>query len=219
MQGKKGFLSPVGVAPDKIESDKSEINVLVINSCQEMAKEINLELMRTFIGAAITYAPTFKLAKMMLLRKNFDLVVSSSRMPDGGVQSLQETLNSKTSPPQLVVIGDARSTKSAPLVSGYLFSSIRKISQPEISRHIRPLASDNQTQQSVQDSIQNLGADLRNDLNNPLQEIVAMAYVAKSQADSSEVSREALDAITRAATNLSSVVKGIEQKIRMVVSG
>ena len=218
MPGKQGFLSPTH--NKSLESDKSEINVLVINSCQEMAKEINLELMRTFVGAAITYAPTFTLARMMLSRKNFDLVVSSSRMPDGRVQSLQETLNAKATPPQLVVIGDAKSSKGEMLgISGYLFSSLRKIQQPEITRHIRSVSSKPKDEQRIEDPIQNLGADLRNDLNNPLQEIVAMAYVAKSQVTESGVSKEALDAITRAATNLSSVVKGIEQKIRLAVSG
>ena len=204
------------IKPDP--EDKPELKVLVINSCQKMAKEITHELMQSFFGAAITYAPTFTLAKMMIARRNFDLIVSSSRMPDGRVQTLQETLNSKTNPPPLVVIGDAKSAKGEMLgVAGYLFSTLRKIEQPALRQQIGALGSV-KTSQNAADPIQNLGADLRNDLNNPLQEIVAMVYVAKSQGASADVSQEALEAITRAAKNLSTVVKGIEQKIRLAVS-
>ena len=204
--------------PQDFQSEKPEVKVLVINSCQKMAKEITLELMQSFVGAAITYAPTFTLAKLILNKRNFDVIVSSSRMPDGRVQTLQETLNSKENPPALVVIGDAKSAKGEMLgVSGYLFSSLRKIDQAAIRQNIRVETASNL--QKAPDPIQNLGADLRNDLNNPLQEIVAMVYVARSQAASADVTQEALEAITRATKNLSSVVKGIEQKIRLAVAG
>jgi signal transduction histidine kinase len=58
---------------------------------------------------------------------------------------------------------------------------------------------------------------LRNDLNNPLQEIVAMAFVATSSEGLSPVAEEALSAIQRAATNMATVVNSLEDKIRSVV--
>lgn len=218
MRSKDSSLNPSDL---KDFSEDSELKVLIINSCQKMAKEITLELMNSSIGAAITYAPTFKLAKLILSKRNFDVIVSSSRMPDGRVQTLQETLNSKANPPPLIVIGDVKSARGEMLgLSGYLFSSLRKIEQPAIQRHIRVIEKSKfSSPPKVQDPIQDLGADLRNDLNNPLQEIVAMLYVAKSQAASADVTNEALEAITRAAKNLTSVVKGIEEKIRLAVGG
>jgi DNA-binding NtrC family response regulator len=207
--------------PSDSLSEKPEVKVLVINSCQQMAKEITLELMQSFVGAAITYAPTFTLAKMMISKRSFDLVVSSSRMPDGRVQSLQASLNSSPHPPALVVIGDARSARGEMLgVSGYLFSSLKKLEKPELRSNLKTAAASKHLQvQTKSDPIKNLGADIRNDLNNPLQEIVAMVYVAKSQNGSADVTQEALEAINRAAGNLSSVVKGLEQKIRLAVAG
>ena len=59
-----------------------------------------------------------------------------------------------------------------------------------------------------------LGADLRNDLNNPLQEIVAMAFVATSSSELSSTAEEALGAIQRAATSMASVIDTLEDKIR-----
>jgi signal transduction histidine kinase len=68
--------------------------------------------------------------------------------------------------------------------------------------------------------ISELGADIRNDLNNPLQEIVAMAFVAHSSQGLSPSAEQALSAIQRAASNMATVVNKIEEKIRSaVVSG
>ena len=69
----------------------------------------------------------------------------------------------------------------------------------------------------VDESIKNLGADIRNDLNNPLQEIVAMVFVAKATEESA-TTNNALEAIDKAAQNLASVVKGLEDKIRGLVT-
>jgi signal transduction histidine kinase len=63
-----------------------------------------------------------------------------------------------------------------------------------------------------------LGADIRNDLNNPLQEIVAMAFVATSSSQLSATAEEALGAIQRAATSMASVINSLEDKIRTAVT-
>ena len=68
------------------------------------------------------------------------------------------------------------------------------------------------------ETISSLGADLRNDLNNPLQEIVAMLFVAKAGGPvANGPTAQALDAIDRAAKNMASVVKTLEDKIRRAV--
>jgi signal transduction histidine kinase len=67
-------------------------------------------------------------------------------------------------------------------------------------------------------ALSELGADIRNDLNNPLQEIVAMAFVAQAAGELSPVAEQALDAIENAAMNLSQVVNALEGKIRGVMS-
>ena len=65
--------------------------------------------------------------------------------------------------------------------------------------------------------MKNLGADIRNDLNNPLQEIVAMVFVAKASGQS-ETADKALEAISNAAQNMAVVVSTLEDKIRGIVN-
>ena len=69
------------------------------------------------------------------------------------------------------------------------------------------------------EAVRNLGADLRNDLNNRLQEIVAMVFVAQASKSSPTTNDEVLAAIDRAAKNLASVVQSIESKIQNVMGG
>ena len=69
----------------------------------------------------------------------------------------------------------------------------------------------------VDESVKNLGADIRNDLNNPLQEIVAMVFVAKASGQS-ETADKALEAISNAAQNMAVVVSTLEDKIRGIVN-
>lgn len=65
--------------------------------------------------------------------------------------------------------------------------------------------------------LKELGADIRNDLNNPLQEIVAMVFVAQATGAASESTTQALEAINKAATNMATVVRGLEEKIVQAV--
>jgi hypothetical protein len=69
----------------------------------------------------------------------------------------------------------------------------------------------------LEENLKSLGADLRNDLNNPLQEIVAMVFVAKAGGGSSQGIQQALDAIDKAAGNMTKLVKGLEEKIRKAI--
>jgi signal transduction histidine kinase len=183
--------------------------VLVINASQDMAQEITVELSRTLPGCSILFAPTLSLALWMLKRRSIDIILSSATLPDGPLTKLHESLELLSPPPELVILSDLSTTRSD-LHShpGYRFVELRRVP----TQRAYASASTTPTMQ-----IASLGADLRNDLNNPLQEIVAMAFVATASEGLSPIAEEALSAIQRAATNMASVVNSLEDKIRSVV--
>jgi signal transduction histidine kinase len=184
--------------------------VLVVNASQQTAQEITLELSRTLPGCAILFAPTLQLALWILKRRSIDIILSSAVLPDGPLSKLHETLETMSPPPELVILSDLTATR-ADLGShpGYRFVELRRVQSR--SSYAPTENRSNETQ------ITTLGANIRNDLNNPLQEIVAMAFVATSSEGLSPIAEEALSAIQRAATNMSSVVNSLEDKIRSVV--
>jgi signal transduction histidine kinase len=182
--------------------------VLVINASQSMAHEITLELSRTLPGSTILFAPTLSLALWILKRRQINLILSSAILPDGALGTLHQFIELMSPPPELVVISDLHSTR-AELGShpGYRFVELRRVSTRQ-----------GEDRQVIQSRISELGANIRNDLNNPLQEIVAMAFVAHSSQGLSPMAEEALSAIQRAAGNMADVVNMLEDKIRVVVS-
>lgn len=182
--------------------------VLVINASQNMAHEITLELSRTLPGSTILFAPTLSLALWILKRRQINLILSSAILPDGALGTLHQFIELMSPPPELVVISDLHSTR-AELGShpGYRFVELRRVSTRQ-----------GDERQVIQSRISELGANIRNDLNNPLQEIVAMAFVAHSSQGLSPMAEEALSAIQRAAGNMADVVSMLEDKIRVVVS-
>jgi hypothetical protein len=184
--------------------------VLVINASQQTAQEITLELSRTLPGCSILFAPTLQLALWILKRRSIDIILSSAVLPDGPLSRLHESLELMSPPPELVILSDLTTTR-AELGShpGYRFVELRRV---QSHTPYAPTVVDSSVTQ-----ISSLGADIRNDLNNPLQEIVAMAFVATSSEGLSPIAEEALSAIQRAATNMSSVVNSLEDKIRSVV--
>jgi hypothetical protein len=199
------------VSQSDIDVAQSGATVLVINASQDMAQEITVELSRTLPGCSILFAPTLHLALWMLKRRSIDIILSSATLPDGPISKLHESLELLSPPPELVILSDLTTTRSE-LGShpGYRFVELRRVpSQRSYGQ------SDKAPQHGVE--ISSLGADLRNDLNNPLQEIVAMAFVATSSQGLSPIAEEALSAIQRAATNMASVVNTLEDKIRSVV--
>lgn len=195
------------VTPTPIQAGAT---VLVINASQDTAQEITLELSRTLPGCSILFAPTLQLALWILKRRSIDIILSSAVLPDGHLGKLHESLELMTPPPELVIISDLTTTR-AELGShpGYRFVELRRVQSHT------PYAA--KTVPSPNTQISSLGADLRNDLNNPLQEIVAMAFVATSSDGLSPIAEEALSAIQRAASNMSTVVNSLEDKIRSVV--
>ncbi len=190
-----------------------DYTVLVINSSQEMAKEITLQLTLSIPGCSIMFAPTIEVAKWILKRRRVSLVISSPLLPDGSIERLKGTLEKMENPADLVVVGTLNSRSAEILTdSVYKCRGLRRIpaatpiSEPQIVRRPR-----------LQQSIKTLGADIRNDLNNPLQEIVAMVFVARAGKEKSQTSDCALDAIEKAAKNMSKVVNALEDKIRGAV--
>lgn len=192
----------------------TEFKVLVVNSSQEMAKEITMQLTLSLPGCSIMYAPTIALAKWIVSRRHLDLVVSSPMLPDGSIARLQEVLQRSKTPPNVVVVGAARDSNLKLLGnSRYQFAALHTMGQLPTS-HPAPVG---EKSKNIGQSIKSLGADLRNDLNNPLQEIVAMVFVARSGGDDAPLMQQALNAIDNAARNMAQVVKGLEDKIRLAV--
>jgi hypothetical protein len=143
--------------------------VLVINASQHMAHEITHQLSVTLPGATILFAPTLNLALWILKRRSINLILTSSVLPDGPLPRLHEFLEQLSPPPELVVLSEINASRSE-LAShpGYRFVELRRLSSQ--NRENPP-----ETQPDFSATISSLGADIRNDLNNPLQEIVALA--------------------------------------------
>ncbi len=214
---------------------ETELKVLVINGSSEMAKEISLQLTLSIPGCSIMYAPSIELAQLILARREVNLIVSSTVLPDGGASRLQSILQKYMSrtpqrvAPTLVLVGEAPSSLLGQLArDGYDVSHMRRVAPlnqiPENAFH--SLNGQVLSRSTLRDkslvrpsALKSLGADLRNDLNNPLQEIVAMVFVARSSAQGETgVTSKALDAIDQAAKNMATVVKGLEEKISSAVA-
>lgn len=185
-----------------------EQNVLVVNASTDMAQEITKQLMLEMPGCSLMYAPSVELAKWILHRRKIHLVVSSALLPDGSIMRLQETLPELENPPAVVVVGDL-DLRSAEMFQGegYDLLLTRRLGRVDEGAVHQP-----------EERIAELGADLRNDLNNPLQEIVAMVFVAQASNGTPEVASHALHAIDRAAKNMANVVSRLEDKIRSAVA-
>jgi signal transduction histidine kinase len=153
------------------------------------------------------------LALWILKRRCIDLILTSAVLPDGPLPRLHEFLEQMSPPPELVVLSDISASR-AELGShpGYRFVELRRLSTQ--NRELTP-----QNQPDITATISSLGADIRNDLNNPLQEIVALAFVAHSSQGLSPSAEQALSAIQAAASNMATVVNNLEDKIRGAVGG
>lgn len=189
--------------------------VLILNSNQIMANEITAELKEALPDCSILYVPTIFLAKKIIKHGNYDLIISSPILPDGSVTNLQASLKELTRRPDLVVLGNLSVKLKNELAECFVNSS------GEYKSTTAPCKETNQ-QSKVQAKlarIRQLGADLRNDLNNPLQEIVTMLFVAQNlpNQDAEPGIKEALQAIERASQNMATVVKGLEGKISKAV--
>lgn len=170
--------------------------VLVLNSNRDMANEIASQLASDVDDCTIVYAPTLETAKILLKKRKIDLIVSSPMLPDGHITRLQPVLETISSPPDVVVFAD-REKRGLELFesSRYQFISVRQV----ISR-------------DDSDSYSDTSREIRDALNNPLQEIVALVYVAHSTSCTKTTS-QALDAIEQAAQKMAGIVWGLEERL------
>lgn len=201
------------------EATENDFTVLVINSSRDMAKEITFQLSSDIPGCSIMYAPTIELAKWILTRREINLVVSSDILPDGNVAKLTQVFLKRQSPPDLVIVGGSTLNGNDIINdSHYQFKKYRCISDVPTVKAKQGGSGVSQRSSVLTSALANLGDDIRNDLNNPLQAIVAMAFVAQSSRADPGVIEQALDSIERAAKNMSQIVNGLEDKIRDVVA-
>jgi hypothetical protein len=180
--------------------------VLVVNASHTMAEKLTLELTETLPGCTILFAPTVEIGLWIVKRRKVDVILSSATLPDGPASQIHAALSHVSSPPELLILSELGATRE--VISehpGYRFMELRRVTQT---------SSVGLEQKQSTSAISLLGADLRNDLNNPLQEIVAMAFVATSNSELSSTAEEALGAIQRAATSMASVIDTLEDKIR-----
>ena len=191
---------PPAPEPRPVPPRYDDCAVLVANSSHEMARAITSQLLTALPGCAIIYAPSLELTKHILRRRRIDLLVASPLLPDGRIGKLDTLLAHLAAPPDVVVVGEVQADTEATFRRvGYRATPVRRalLRQPKPS-----------------DKISVLGADLRNDLNNPLQEIVSMVFVAQASGDLSPTTSLALNAIDTAAQSMAGVVAKLEKKIR-----
>ncbi|MGA1191380.1 MAG: hypothetical protein ACO3XO_03760 [Bdellovibrionota bacterium] len=191
--------------------------VLVINESAEMAGAITRQLLYTLPNASIMYSPTLELASWILKSREINLVISSEILPDGGPQKIQSILRTLKHPPDMLIVGRSVGTSITHLSNaGYHLVQRKQLAPTPLAE--APVRSDlPRKTPPIEQRVSTLGADLRNDLNNPLQEIVTMAFVARQSDNQRELSDSALEAIERAARQLAGTVEGLEDRIRAAV--
>ena len=177
-------------------AEEKTFTVLVLNSNRDMANEIASQLAARVDECNIVYAPTLETAKILLKRRKIDLIVSSPMLPDGHIARLQPLLESLSDPPDVVIFADKEKRGLELFESpSYQFLSVRQVK-----------SSDQQT------PLREASKEIRDALNNPLQEIVALVFVAHSTRCSQTTDR-ALDAIEQAAQKMAGIVWGLEEKL------
>jgi signal transduction histidine kinase len=128
-------------------------------------------------------------------------------------------------PPALIVIGTEKHRNEVMKGANYRLASLTPLEKARSEKGDLTMQEVVTTAREyhLKKRITHLGADLRNDLNNPLQEIVAMAFVASAFLDTndgqplSEETDRALRAINQAAQGMAQVVNNLEQKIRVTL--
>ena len=173
---------------ERIAPRQLDCKVLVINASSKMAKEMTHQITLAMPGCSIMYAPTLELARWILKRRDIDLVVSSALLPDGSIAKLSAMLASSESAPDLVVVGSMNKRLQLELKENYYQAkTARKLTTESAEGAPRIMRNKYQPQPPAKETkICELGADIRNDLNNPLQEIVAMVFVAQAAQDTGE---------------------------------
>ena len=185
--------------PTVTHSSKAS-TVLIVNESHTAALQVTREIEQRLPGATILYAPGIQLANWIIMRRSIDLLVTSTHLPDGPFITLLDSLKKIESSPELVVVGEVSVAHAEALEQGgYCFKTLRQVGS---------LPSAPEKNQAAQ-----VAQDLRHELNNPLQQIVAMVFVAQQTQGFSETTSEALHAIEQAASSMAKVVEDLEDKV------
>lgn len=197
------------------EEDLPEYHVLVINADHLMAKELNHQISMQIPGCSIMFAPTLALARLMLQKRKIDLVISSDILPDGSLKELERALEQLEVKPDVLVFGNLKYHQGRALEdANYEMISYKRLNQAR-TNFLKPRSRS----RLLESKISSLGADIRNDLNNPLQEIVAMVFVAQAGSEETQPQIQlALNAIDGAAKLMSDYVNKLETRIKEVVT-
>ncbi len=189
-------------------------NALIVNASDKMASEITNELKLSLPNCNIAYTPSIFLAKAILKKKQFEIIIASPILPDGCITKLNESLNNLDYRPNIVVIGNLTIRLKNEISSCFVNKSCEYK-----STKTTPYQSTKSKIDQKHERIKKLGSDIRNDLNNPLQEIVTMLFIAQTitSSDQNDGIKSALSAIERAANNMAQVVSELEGKIKREV--
>lgn len=196
-----------------ILDNQTKPSVLVVNSSNVMAGAITKQLSITCPDCTLLYSPSLALAGWMLKKRKINLIIANEVLPDGGIDKLKTIVSGLEDPPDILVVG--RSVHRSVLAltgAGYHMVKRKKLEIAASDINYSYKNPDKDTI-SLKNRLTSLGADLRNDLNNPLQEIVTMAYIAKQDSLSNTMTEEAIFAIEKAANQLAGTVSGLEQRI------
>jgi hypothetical protein len=206
--------------------------VLVINSSNQMASTITKQLTIGLPECVILYSPSLALASWMLKRRKISLIIASQILPDGGTDKLKAIVQELESPPDIIIVGrhlgqtvsrlscvGYKITSHKKLISNKGYEDDKKAAQNSPAINDKPNKSADNDSLTLKAKLSSLGADLRNDLNNPLQEIVTMAFIVKQQDAKSSLTDEAIIAIEKAAGQLAGTVERLEQRIVRAVTG
>jgi hypothetical protein len=156
--------------------------ILVIGADIKEADLIAHELKAYAPDCQIYYSPNLQLSASILSRKEIELVITNNLIAKDFSDQLEYLILRATSYPKLLVLDNLGESENS---SG--------------------LNSDH-------DPIAELGSDLRDKLNNYLQQIVSFVFAAQNS--SGRDSTAALSYIDKAARDMANTVSGIEDQIR-----
>jgi hypothetical protein len=188
----------------------SNRTVLVLNNDARIAEAVTVQLLRLDPQISIIYAPTLTSAKVFLKGCPVSLIITEETLPDGSAYLLRSTLEESGQEPQLIILSQAHNFSGLPFeaVSPYRFARVQLIGSTHSYNRGLTEASSNQcpTKTHISALKRQIRAELKDSVNNPLQEILAMVYVARNCSETNALLNEALKAIETAAEKIASEV-------------
>jgi hypothetical protein len=183
--------------------------ILVVNGDSVLASQVMVQLKQLGSSVIPLFVPSLKAAQLMLRRSSFDLIIGSAMLPDGPLTGLEQDLQKVKNPPPVIVVDTIEEAAEVPLDQEYRFAKLRHIKR-SLYQHDIEISQSLLTHDRYIDSVlHEVSTDLRDKLNNPLQEIVAMVYVARNAPSETALVHSALQAIERAAQEMNGAVHSV----------